>query len=185
MAITAAGGYSVRSGTTVLFELNSSGISGGGTTLQQWSINTSGQMTGIKQQVSVRTTAVSYTVTSSESGTLFVNGNNDGTSVIATLPRNPAAGVYYEFFVSTNTGADGFSIHSTADSSADIVLPGLTSAASTHQGLQPLGVGAHAVRLTALSSVRWFAQPIGQMNADSTISVSLAAYGWTSATTVA
>jgi hypothetical protein len=92
--------------------------------------------------------------------------------------------VFFDFFVSTQTGADAFSIHSSADSSADIVLPGLTSAASTHTAIQPLGVGAHGVRLTAISSVRWFAQPLGQMNADSTVSVSLAAYGWTSATTL-
>jgi len=184
--ITTAGGYRVVSGTTVLLEFNSSGLLAGGTTLAQWTVGAAGNILGLKQTVTSPTTGASFTISSTQSGTMFNIGNNDGTSQLAVLPRNPAAGVYFDFFVSTQASSDNFSIHSSADSSADIVLPGLSSVVSTHTALEAASVRAHGIRMTAISSVRWFAQPLGQFaNAESTVAVGVAEVNWTTATTVA
>ena len=173
-AITAAGGFSVRSGTTVLMELNSSG-------LYSRSVLLAG-VSGARNTISPTTGAI-FAVTSTMGGSIFNIGQN-ATSQLFTLPINPPAGFWIEVYVPISTVVDHFQIVTTGDSSAKIYLPGLSSAFSTADNIQPGSTLAHAVRMTALSSIIWFAEPIGQFQfGESTVVAAQAAYGWTTGTT--
>ena len=170
------GGYRALSGTTVLMELNSSGLYARGSLL--FGVN------GGKQVVSP-TTGANYQVTSTQSGSIFNIGEN-GTSQLLLLPVNPVAGFNITVLVPISTVVDHVQINTTADSSAKIYLPGMSSAFSTADSIQPGSTLAHGVHITALSSIIWFAEPIGQFAfAESTVVAGQAAYGWTTATTAA
>ena len=178
------GGFRSLSGTTVNFELNSSGLLRGSTAV----INSSGELVSrfFQRTVTAATTGANYSVTTAMNGHIINVGDNNATSQLVLLPANPPAGFWFEVTASTQTGVDGVSIHSTADSSAVIILPGLTSVASTIQAIQPGSVRAHAVRMTAVSSVVWWAEPLGQIaNAETTLANAVLELNWTTATTIA
>ena len=152
--IDAAGGFRAVSGTTIKMEINTSGVYAGAERV----IDTSGGLYH-KQSVVAMTTGANYSPTTAQSGTLFTAGCNLGTSQRVLLPANPTAGVWYDFFVSTQDDAGDFALNTTADSSAVLILPGVTSAVSTASALSPLTtLGVHYIRVTALSSVIWLTQ---------------------------
>lgn len=155
--VDAAGGYRAVSGTTIKMEFNSSGIFGGGVK----AMDTSGGLYNTRPVVEM-TTGASYSPTTAQSGTLFTAGTNDGTSQRVLLPKNPTAGVWYDFYVSTQDAVGDFAINTTANSSAKITMPGMTSAVSTADSITPLtSVAHHFVRLIAMSSVLWMAHTAG------------------------
>ena len=142
------------------------------------------QLYGFNQPIISPTTGANYQVTSTQSGTMFNIGNNGGTSQLLLLLVNPSPGFWFETFVSTQTGVDDFQINSTADSSALITLPGLSSVVSETKAIQPASVRAHAIRMTAISSIVWLAAPIGQPAlAETTVIASHNEVAWTTATT--
>jgi len=148
------GGYRVVSGTTVIMEFNTSGIYAGADRI----LDTSGGMLN-RRPVVLMTTGADYEPTEAQSGTLFLTGRNDATSQRILLPANPSHGVWYDFFVSTQDEVGDFQLNTTADSSAELHMPGVTSAVSTASALSPLHKnGVHYARVTALSSVIWNVQ---------------------------
>ena len=152
--IDAEGGYRVVSGTTVTMEFNTSGIYAGTERI----LDTSGGLLNRRPVVEM-TTGADYSPSTAQSGTLFIAGCNLGTSQRILLPKNPTAGVWFDFFVSTQDDAGEFSLNTTADSSAELHMPGVTSAVSTASALQPLTtLGAHYARVTAISSIIWNVQ---------------------------
>src|SRR3990167_7426228 len=170
------GGFRSLSGTTVLMEMNSSGLYVRGSLLFG--------VSGGKQIVSP-TTGASYQVTSTQSGAVFSIGQN-ATSQLLLLPVKPVAGFEITVLVPVSTVVDHIQINTTADSSAKIYLPGLSSAFSTADSIQPASTLAHGVRLIALSSIIWFAEPLGQFaQAETTVVAGANAYGWSTATTIA
>jgi len=147
-------------------------------------ISSAGVFSGPLVNIISPTTGANYQVTSTQSGTMFNIGNNGGTSQLLLLPVNPVPGFWFEVLVSTQTGADDFQINSTADSSALITLPGLSSVASEAKAIQPASVRAHGIRMTAISSIVWLADPVGQVAlAESTIDNAINEVAWTTATT--
>lgn len=88
-AITAAGGYSVRSGTTVVFQLDSSGLYQGTTRI----INAEGQFSGgsVASIITINTTA--STLASSNSGKMHVLSTQAATSNFIYLPTSGVARV--------------------------------------------------------------------------------------------
>ena len=154
--IDADGGLRAMDGTTVLMELDTSGLYDGSTQL----INSSGEVI-IRQPVVAMTTGANYSPTTVQSGTLFTAGTNDGTSQLVLLPVNPSAGTWFDFYVSTQDAAGDFQLNTTADSSAKIHLPGMTSLVSSGDAIEPLTTEGHNfVRMTALSSVLWMAHTV-------------------------
>lgn len=183
--IDAAGGYNVLSGTTVIYSLNTSGFYKGTSKI----VNTSGHITNYNvRQVVAMTTGANYSPVSSQSGTLFTWGINDATSAMILLPKNPPAGTWFEFYFSSQDEAKDVEINCTANSSAVIVLPGMTSAASTCDCITPATTVFHTqIRMTAISSVVWFAWPsVGYAPAVATTEMqinNLSAGHWTTGST--
>lgn len=106
------------------------------------------------------TTGANYQITSTQSGSLFNIGINNGTSQLLLLPANPVPGFWFKVYVSTQAAAGDFQINSTADSSAAISIAGGTSAVSTVKAIAPKStLGNHSVTMTAISSVLWLAEP--------------------------
>ena len=172
------GGFRVLSGTTVLYELNSSGLYGPGA---QQMLST----LGLARPIVSPTTGANYQVTSTQHNAIFNIGQN-GTSQLLLLPVNPPAGFSISVLVPVSTVVDHIQINTSADSSAAIYLPGVSSAFSTADAIQPGSTLAHGIDLIALSSIVWFAKPWGQFAfAESTVVAAQAAYGWTTATTIA
>ena len=179
------GGYRTVSGTTMKYELDSSGLFKGTTKI----ITSSGEIPNyfLKPVVDV-TTGADYSPVSSQSGHIFNCGINDGTSQQILLPKNPPAGTWYEFYVSSQDETEDFSISCTANSSAKIILPGMTSVASTCDCITPVSsIYKSYIRLVALSSIRWFAWPsVGYATADVTTGMeieNLSAGHWTTGST--
>ena len=182
--IDADGGLRSMSGTTVLMELDSSGLYDGSTQL----INSSGEII-IRQPVVAMTTGANYSPTTEQSGTLFTAGGNDGTSQLVLLPKNPSAGTWFDFYVSSQDETGDFQINTTADSSAKIHLPGMTSAVSSGDAIEPLTTEQHNfVRMTAMSSILWVAHTVGGYAGAATTDFKLkelSAGHWGAATTAA
>ena len=155
--IDAEGGLRMLSGTTVLMELNSSGLFDGSTQI----LNTAGDII-IRQPVVAMTTGANYSPTTAQSGTLFTAGTNNGTSQLVILPDAPTAGVWFDFYVSSQAETGEFVIATTgSDPTAKISLPGFTSAVSTGKNIQPLTTEGHNfVRMTAVSSILWMAHSV-------------------------
>ena len=152
--IDADGGYRVISGTTVKMEFNTSGIYAGTNRI----LDTSGGMLNRRPVVEM-TTGANYSPTTAQSGTLFIAGVSDATSQRVLLPANPTHGVWFDFFVSSQDAFGDFALNTTADSSAALHMPGVTSAVSTASALSPLTtLGSHYARVTAISSVIWNVQ---------------------------
>lgn len=152
--IDAAGGYRAVSGTTINMEFNTSGIFAGAERI----IDSSGGLHSRRPVVEM-TTGADYSPTTAQSGTLFLAGCNLGTSQRVLLPKNPTAGVWYDFYVSTQDDAGDFAFNTTANSSAELHMPGVTSAVSTASALSPLTtLGEHYARVTAISSIIWNVQ---------------------------
>ena len=148
------GGYRVVSGTSIKMEFNTSGIYSGADRI----LDTSGSLLNRRPVVAI-TTGANFSPTTAQSGTLFTIGQSDATSCRVLLPANPTAGVWYDFFISTQDEPGDFALNTTADSSAELHMPGVTSAVSTASALSPLTtLGAHYARVTALSSVIWNVQ---------------------------
>ena len=100
-------------------------------------------------------------LTEAESGAIFFVPTVSTAKL--SLPRISSLrlGLNYEVFFSTFDALADFNIVSTNDSSADIALVGRTSALSTASAITPASsVGTAAVRLTAVSSVRWMMENI-------------------------
>ena len=100
-------------------------------------------------------------LTEAESGAIFFVPTV--STVKLSLPRisSKRLGLNYEIFFSTFDALADFNIVSTNDSSADIALVSRTSALSTASAITPAtSVGTYAVRLTAVSSVRWMMENI-------------------------
>lgn len=156
--IDADGGFRCVSGTTVNYELNTTGLLAATSKV----ITSSGEVTNYNlKTVVAMTTGADYSPVSSQSGTIFQSlGDGNGTSMAVLLPKNPPAGTFYEFFISSQDGTGDFVISCTANSSAKLILPGATSVASTVKAIQPgTTLCNHYIRLVALSSVRWFCWP--------------------------
>ena len=179
------GGYRVISGTTMVFELDSSGLYVGTSQI----ITSSGEIPNyfVKPVVAV-TTGADYSPVSSQSGHIFNVGINDGTAASILLPKNPPAGTWFEFYASSQDAANDYKISCIANSSAKIIMPGVTSAASTCDCITPVSTMFKTyIRLVALSSVRWFAWPsIGYVPAAATTEMQILNLGaghWTTGST--
>lgn len=181
-AITSAGGFQSLSGTTVQFELNTSGIFRGTTQIM-------GQNGGLIRQVISPTTGANFQVTSTMNGAIIDTGINDGTSMLVLCPVNPTPGFWFSVYVSTQDAVGDVQINTTADSSAKIMLPGYTSAVSTGDAIEPgTTLGNHYVTMTAVSSILWLADESNGYALAGTSDVKLAEINpgaWTSATTAA
>lgn len=167
-SIDADGGYELRSGTTVLFEINSSGLEGAATTASAYRIDSSGRFTGKKQNVvNVTTATTTYTAVSSLSGSLIVFSSVDTSGQNLLLPSNAsslAIGVYFDVFVGVRA-ATAFDVTSTAHSSAEILLHGggaATVSTALAIGLQSTNAGS--LRITAISTLQWLAEPRQYLN---------------------
>lgn len=111
--------------------------------------------------------AVTYEVSPDESGTLFVIAA-DATTAHLSLPKisSLSLGLYYEFFISSQVAVQDVNIVSTNDSSADILLFGADASSadpnlSTDQAFTPfddITAVPNYLSVTAISSVRWFAE---------------------------
>ena len=103
-----------------------------------------------------------YFLADQESGALFYVP--EVSTVKFSLPRisSNRLGVNYEFTFSLEADLADYNIDSTIDSSADISITGLTSAASTASAVSPLStIGRLSARLTAVSSIKWLFENIG------------------------
>ena len=138
-ALTAAGGYSVRSGTTVIFELNSSGLYAGTTRL----IEPGGGRP--PQVVTINTTAT--TLASSNSGKIHVLSTQAATSNFIYLPAAPnvRAGDYWELVSNT-----------TAISLWNLSVNGTSGQLFVHQASTGVVVTTGAIDTTASSGAMWW-----------------------------
>ena len=161
------GGFRSLSGTTVNFELNSSGLYGtGGIQLVSAAGNV---LNSFRTVTTVTTGTTAYAPTSTQSGSLFVFGVATSQGVV--LPKNPTPGTWFEFYISSQAASTDFIITTTGDSSARIELNGVTSAVSTALYISPAvsSLGANSLSLVAVSSVLWLAkQYIGLSSAATT-----------------
>jgi len=165
--IDAEGGFRSVSGTTLKFEMNTSGLEKNTTVL----INTSGHLANyVTQPVVAMTTGANYSPVSSQSGTLFTWGENDTSSGMVLLPKNPIPGTWFDFYMTSQDEAGDVRINCTANSSAKIFLPGLTSLVSSGDCIEPCSsIFSVFIKMTALSSVKWLARPsVGYVTAGST-----------------
>ena len=154
--IDAAGGFRAVSGTTVKIEMNTSGVWSGSTKV----INSSGNWIGGQiKNVVPGTTAVTNATTFEDSGNVFVMSSKNDTSMVYTLPKNPPAGTFYDFIFYPQDVTSDAKIVSTLDSSADIVVSGLSSNVSSAACITPFTTEYAAIRLTALTSIRWYGEP--------------------------
>ena len=137
-AITAAGGFSVRSGTTVVFELNSSGLYSGTTLL----VSPGGAV--VSQIITVNTTAT--TLASSNSGKVHVLSTQAATSNFIYLPiaTNVRAGDYWDIVSNT-----------TAVSLWNIVVNGTSGQIFAHSGSTGSVVTTGAFDTTASTGAMW------------------------------
>ena len=166
--IDADGGYELRSGTTVLMEITSSGIEGAASTASAYRLDSSGRLVGAKLNViNVTTATTTYTAISSLSGSLIVFSSVDTSGQNLLLPSNASSltiGVYFDVFVGTRA-ATAFDITSTAHTSAEILLHGggaATVSTALAIGLQSTNAGS--IRVTAISTLQWLAEPKQYLN---------------------
>jgi len=162
-SIDADGGYELRSGTTVLMEITSSGIEGVASTASAYRLDSSGRLIGQKLNVIANTTATTtYTAVSSLSGSLLYVATPAAGANNILLPSNASSltiGVYFDIYVGTKA-ATAFSITSTAHTSAEILLYGGGAATvSTALAIGIPSTAAGGVRLTAISTLQWLAEP--------------------------
>lgn len=123
-----------------------------------YTVSSAGVVQGAKMPVIEVSTVGDFTITSTMSGTLLNVGEN-GTSQMLILPVNPEPGFWVKVFVSTQDEPDDVRINTTVDSSAKIVLAGMTSLVSTVDSIAPLSsLGQHSVTLTAVTSILWLAE---------------------------
>jgi len=97
-----------------------------------------------------------YNISRKKSGAIFVVPTV--STVHLALPKisSLALGLNYEFYFSSAADKEDYTIASTIDSSAHILMNGVTSAASTASAVTPLStVDGNACKLTAISSVAW------------------------------
>ena len=155
--IDADGGYRAVSGTTVLIELNSSGIFGRDTLANEWRIDSSGRAQGVFRTVTTVTTGANFTIPSTASGTYYyVSGVSAGTAMFLILPGDAALGTYYDFWFTSQTALGDVGITSTAGG-AVISMPGLnTSLVSTDQAISPASLQSQGLRLTLVATDLWF-----------------------------
>jgi len=151
--IDAEGGFRTVSGTTVKFELNTSGLFFGSYPV----IDTSGSMFATPQPSVAITTGAAYTVLAANAGALHIIGCSADTSQEIKLPKNPVAGTWFDFYMTTQDAVTDVAISCTANSSAYIVLPGVSASLSTCDRIESLTTCSQFIRMTALSSVIWFA----------------------------
>lgn len=142
------------------------------------------------REVVAVTTGADYQITSTQSGSIFSMGASDGTSQALLVPVNPTPGFWFDVYVSTQDEVGDVQVNTTADSSAKILLPGLTSAASTIDSVEPATtLGAHYARFTAVSSILWVAEPAHQNSAGFSSgaiqAIDLTNASWQAATTAA
>lgn len=161
--------------------LSSAGARGEGSTVASADLSyfdADGRFVGPVVKPVVTLTTVSQDLTSAHSGALLIVGEC-GTPAAYGLPKNPTPGTFYEVYVSSQDAAGDVSINSTNDSSAGVEMSAISTNAGTAEGISPGStVGTHFVRITAISSVVWYAEP--------GYSFSTAGYGaWVIGTTVA
>ena len=168
--IDADGSYEVRSGTTVLVEIGSSFALEGrpATTASAFSIDTSGRFIGAKKNVvNITTATTTYTAISSLSGSLLYWSSVDTSGQNLLLPSNAsslAIGVYFDVYVG-NRAATAFDITSTAHTSAEIYLHGGGAATvSTALAIGMQSSNAGGIRITAISTLQWLAEPKQYLN---------------------
>lgn len=160
------GGFRVLSGTTVIFELNSSGLYAGAELV----VGTQGTLL---QATTITTGTTAYAPVSSQSGSIFIFGTATSQGVV--LPKNPPAGVFFQFYVSSQAASTDFIITTTGDSSARIEMNGASSAVSTVLYISPQvsSLGMNTIRLTAISSVLWLAEPSLNLSSAATTNFAL------------
>jgi hypothetical protein len=138
-AISAVGGYSVRSGTTVLAELNSSGLYLGTTQI----IGPGGSI--FPGTVTINTTA--STLVSSNSGKIHILSTQAATSNFIYLPTAPNARAGDSWEIISNT---------TAVSLWNLVVNGTSGQIFVHQGTTAVVVTTGAVDTTATTGAMWW-----------------------------
>ena len=97
-----------------------------------------------------------YNISPEESGAIFVVPTV--STVHLALPKisSLSLGLTYKFYFSSAADKEDYTIASTIDSSAHLLLNGLTSDASTASAITPLStVGGNACEVIAISSVAW------------------------------
>ena len=177
------GGFRVLSGTSVLFELNSSGLYQGTTQI----INASGIFNGptAVQTVTTVSSASGSTIislTTAQSGRLIiVDGGAQGAMVV--LPT-PTAGLNYTIYQSS--AHPGVVDVTSTGGAFDISFPtGNTTLASTAQAAAPFStIGGYSAKFTAISASRWLCQPTINV-LTGTSATGEASGGWVAGTTVA
>ena len=99
--------------------------------------------------------ATTITVTPDQSGTLFSFDSSLSTQTVL-LPRISSnwLGLTYEFFIPEQASSDDVRINCSLDSSAEIDMA-LSSVVGRHSTIIPGSTFPTAVRLTAVSSIRW------------------------------
>lgn len=179
-AISAVGGYSVRSGTTVMAEFNSSGLYFAGSQL----ITSAGAFSGRTGLTTISSAAGStiYVLTSTQSGrTIVADGGAQGLTIV--LPT-PAAGLEYTIVQSS---AHPAVIDVTSTGGAfDIAFPGgNTTLASTAQAAAPgTTLSGMSARFLAVSASRWMIFPTVNVILGTSVTGEASA-GWVAGTTIA
>lgn len=154
------GGFKVMSGTTVIFELDSSGFYEGTTQIFDADGNFSKSL-GRKSVVAVTTASSNYSAVSSQSGTLFYYSSVETSGQNFSLPGQLAnAGVYFDIYVSSMADATAFTITTTNDSTARFYINSIgASTVSSAIAIGPNTTNAGGVRVIALTTNTWTAQP--------------------------
>ena len=138
-AITAAGGFSVRSGTTVIFELNSSGLYSGTTRL----LEPGGAFHD--QVVTIATTA--STLVSSNAGKVHVLSTDAATSNFIYLPTAPNVRAGDSWEIVSNTTAVGL---------WNLVVNGTSGQIFVHRGTTGTLITTGAIDTTATTGAMWW-----------------------------
>ena len=179
-AITTGGGFSVRSGTTVSAEFNSSGLYFGGIQTLSSLGSFSGRM-GLTT-ISSAAGSTAYVLTSTQSGRIIVvDGGAQGLTV--TLPT-PAAGLNYTI-VQSSAHPGVVDVTSTGGA-FDISFPtGNTTLVTTAQAAAPFStVGGYSAKFVAISASRWMIFPTINV-LTGTSATGEASGGWVAGTTIA
>jgi len=137
------GGFRVLSGTSVLFELNSSGLYSGSTQL----IDVNGVFLGGQKQQTVTLNTTASTLVSSNSGKLHVLSTQAATSNFIYLPiaANVRAGDWWEIVSNT-----------TAVSLWNLSVNGTSGEIFVHTGSTNVVVTTGAVDTTASTGAMWW-----------------------------
>ena len=153
--IDGAGGYRALSGTTILMELNSSFVGVEGlSSARDWQIDSSGVWTGTKRQITTVTTGANFTISSTQSGTLFLVGHTSGTSMYIILPGDAPTGTWFDIWLTSGDAGSSLgevNITSTAGSGRIHMSGTPTSAVSSGKsimnGSTNASIGVRLIRI--------------------------------------